>query len=199
MATTTNTGAKKIDQNEQWRNILGIHNDTVDAYDEHIAKLDESIAIVSDGNTHGAIASGQYVYVKNHGTLTEGLYTANSAISANATLSSSNVTAVSGGGLNALNSNIAQKQDILTRPLCSSDVIEYGPFQSTAGQEQPLITASTYVPAGKQFAGVQKVFFAGANDIDKAGTLTWANDGVVFAVPTLSQPNVYVKLVVLYF
>ena len=71
-----------------------------------IAKLDESIAIVSDGNTHGAIASGQYVYVKNHGTLTEGLYTANSAISANATLSSSNVTAVSGGGLNALNSKI---------------------------------------------------------------------------------------------
>jgi len=106
MATTTNTGAKKIDQSEQWRNILGIHNDTVDAYDEHVAKHDESLAIVSDGNTHGAIASGQYVYVKNHSTLAEGLYTANSAISANATLSSSNVTPVSGGGLNALNSKI---------------------------------------------------------------------------------------------
>lgn len=71
-----------------------------------IAKLDESIAIVSNGNTHAAIAAGQYVYIKGHGTLAEGLYTANSAISANATLSNSNVTAVSGGGLNALNSNI---------------------------------------------------------------------------------------------
>lgn len=72
-----------------------------------IAKLDESIAIVSNGNTHAAIAAGQYVYIKGHGTLAEGLYTANSAISANATLSNSNVTAVSGGGLNALNSNLA--------------------------------------------------------------------------------------------
>jgi hypothetical protein len=72
-----------------------------------IAKLDESIAIVSNGNTHAAIAAGQYVYIKGHETLAEGLYTANSAISANATLSNSNVTAVSGGGLNALNSKIA--------------------------------------------------------------------------------------------
>lgn len=71
-----------------------------------IVKLDESIAIVSNGNTHAAIAAGQYVYIKGHGTLAEGLYTANSAISANATLSNSNVTAVSGGGLNALNSKI---------------------------------------------------------------------------------------------
>ena len=81
------------------------------SHSQSIAKLDESIAIVSDGNTHGAIASGQYVYVKNHGTLTEGLYTANSAISANATLSGSNVTLVSGGGLNALNSNITSLSD----------------------------------------------------------------------------------------
>jgi len=71
-----------------------------------IAKLDESIAIVSNGNTHAAIAAGQYVYIKGHGTLAEGLYTANSAISANATLSNSNVTAVSGGGLNALNNKL---------------------------------------------------------------------------------------------
>ena len=79
-----------------------------------IAKLDESIAIVSNGNTHAAIAAGQYVYIKGHETLAEGLYTANSAISANATLSNSNVTAVSGGGLNALNSNLANKSNYFT-------------------------------------------------------------------------------------
>lgn len=71
-----------------------------------VSKLDESIAIVSNNNTHVAISAGQYVYVKGHSTLSEGLYTAKSAIAANAALSTSNLEAVSGGGLNALNSNI---------------------------------------------------------------------------------------------
>jgi len=64
------------------------------------------IAIVSTGNTHIAITSGQYVYIQDHGTLAEGLYKATSNISANGTLSSSNVTAA-GNALNTLNSNIA--------------------------------------------------------------------------------------------
>ena len=61
----------------------------------------EALAIVANGNTHIAITAEQYVYVKNHGTLAEGLYKAKSNISANATLSTSNLTAVSNGGLNA--------------------------------------------------------------------------------------------------
>ena len=64
------------------------------------------IAIVATGNTHAAITSGQYVYIQDHGTLAEGLYRATANIAANGTLSGSNVTAVSGGGLNALNSKI---------------------------------------------------------------------------------------------
>ena len=63
---------------------------------------DQAMAILSTGNTHGAISSGQFVYVRSHDTLAEGLYTANSAIASNAILSSSNLTAVSGGGLNSL-------------------------------------------------------------------------------------------------
>lgn len=62
----------------------------------------ESIAIVANGNTHGAITSGQYVYVRGHATLAEGLYTATAAIAANGTLSTANLAAVSSGGLNAL-------------------------------------------------------------------------------------------------
>ena len=64
------------------------------------------MAILANNNTHAAIASGQLVYVRGHGTLAEGLYTAKAAIAANDTLSTSNLTAVSGGGLNALNSKI---------------------------------------------------------------------------------------------
>lgn len=69
----------------------------------------DAIAIVSNGNTHIAITSGQYVYVKNHGTLAEGLYKANSNISANGTLTSSNLTAVSNGVANDLKAALSGK------------------------------------------------------------------------------------------
>lgn len=69
-------------------------------------KTNNALAIVASGNTHAAISAGQYVYVKNHGSLTEGLYTANSSIGTNAALSSSNLTAVSSGGFNKLKGDI---------------------------------------------------------------------------------------------
>lgn len=73
-----------------------------------ISALQRSMAIVCNGNTHAAIPSGSYAYVRNHSSLAEGLYQATAAIAANATLSSSNLSAVSGGGLNTLSQNITQ-------------------------------------------------------------------------------------------
>ena len=105
---TTDTGAKKWENSDNWRQIYQAHNDSVDAEDAAIAALQDGIAIVANGNTHAAIASGQFVFVKNHDTLAAGLYTANSAIAANATLTSSNLTADPSGGFNALNSNLAK-------------------------------------------------------------------------------------------
>ncbi len=66
----------------------------------------DGLAIVSNGNTHAAITSGQFVYVKNHSSLGEGLYRATAAISANGALSTSNLTADSAGGLNALKADV---------------------------------------------------------------------------------------------
>ena len=83
------------------------------AANNRISAVQAGLAIVCNGNTHAAIESGQFAYVKNHGTLAEGLYRNNtgSTIAANATLSSSNLTADSSGGLNtvyeSLNGNIA--------------------------------------------------------------------------------------------
>ena len=71
-----------------------------------LAATEDGLAIVANGNTHAAIASGQFVYVKNHGSLAEGLYVANSAIGTNATLTTSNLTADGSGGLNALKAKI---------------------------------------------------------------------------------------------
>ena len=71
-----------------------------------ISALQNGMAIVCNGNTHAEIASGRYAYVRNHSSLAEGLYVANSPIQVNGSLSTSNLTAVSGGGLNALKSII---------------------------------------------------------------------------------------------
>lgn len=125
MANTSNIGLAKLEGTEKLKTFPTTFNSDMDTIDtvvgndvgtsrtisQAITRAEEGIAIVANGNTHSAISSGQYVYVKNHGSLAEGLYTASSNISANATLSGSNLTAVSGGGLNsvysALNSKIA--------------------------------------------------------------------------------------------
>ena len=66
--------------------------------------LQSGLAIVSNNDSHAAITKGQFVYIKNHASLAEGLYKANAAIDTNGALSG-NVTAAS-GGLNALSSAI---------------------------------------------------------------------------------------------
>lgn len=111
MANTTNLDlVKPLGTDHALVSVINGNMDKIDAFAGGVNSTDESmqssIAIVSDGDTHAAIAAGQFVYIKNHNTLNEGLYTANSAIAANVALTSSNVTAVSGGGLNALNSKI---------------------------------------------------------------------------------------------
>ena len=83
--------------------MISMFNTGYDLQDQ-IDAAESAIAIVSIGSTHAAITSGQYVYVREHGTLAEGLYRATANVAVDGTLSGSNVTAVSGGGLNALNS-----------------------------------------------------------------------------------------------
>ena len=111
--------------------LISVLNANSDKIDSAVGGVQDALAIVCNGNTHGAITSGQYVYVRAHDTLQEGLYTANSNIAANATLSSSNLTANSSGGLNALNEQIgtlASKNRILNTsvPNNGSGSIGYG-------------------------------------------------------------------------
>lgn len=88
----------------------------VSAQNNTINAIEDGLAIIATGNVHPAIANGQFVYVKGHSSLAEGLYRATAAIGTNATLSTSNLTADGSGGLNALkgevdslNSNIETK------------------------------------------------------------------------------------------
>lgn len=93
--------------------LITVINNDMAIIDKAVNGVQDGLAIVANGNTHVAISAGQFVYVRNHTTLTEGLYVASSNIAANATLSTSNLTADSAGGLNALNGNIALNTETL--------------------------------------------------------------------------------------
>ena len=105
MSTKTNnlkmtlpTGTENIT-----RSVINGNFEIVDAA---VGSVQDGLAIVSDGDTHGAIANGQFVYVRNHNTLAEGLYKARAAIGANVALTTSNLTANGSGGLNDLQSQV---------------------------------------------------------------------------------------------
>ena len=85
-------------------------DDFADAADTEQALTDVSsgMAIVVDGDTAPrAIASGAYLFIKNHSTLASGGYHATAAIASGGTVSSSNVAADSDGIANSLNEQMA--------------------------------------------------------------------------------------------
>lgn len=106
--TTTNLGLTKPAYSDTAD--IAVINANMDKIDTAANGLEAGIAIVSNNNTHAAVSKGQYVYVRNHGTLSEGVYKANSNIAANGTLSGSNLTAVSGG----LGADVASNADAIT-------------------------------------------------------------------------------------
>lgn len=108
-------------------------NKQVDAISDSLSQTQDGIAIVSNGNTHAAISSGQFVYVKNHDTLAEGLYKSKAAIAANGALSTSNLTADGSGGLNDLQGQVAALNSNISSLIVS---------------EQRAISNSESVPAG---------------------------------------------------
>lgn len=68
--------------------------------------LENGLAILANGDTHAAITVGQRVYVRNHSTLTEGLYKATAAIQTNGPLTTSNLTTEPSGALNDLKASV---------------------------------------------------------------------------------------------
>ena len=123
----------------------------VSAQNNTINAIEDGLAIIATGNVHPAIANGQFVYVKGHSSLAEGLYRATAAIGTNATLSTSNLTADGSGGLNALkgdldslNSNISSLIISEATDISNSESI---PANSTKRFDIP-IGKTGYTPVG---------------------------------------------------
>ena len=86
-----------------------------------ITTLQNELGIVCTGNkTTVAAEKGQYIILKNStiSGCSDGLYTAAQAIPANTVIDSTYLTAVSGGGLNALNSNSVHYKSIPISGTC---------------------------------------------------------------------------------
>ena len=138
MANTTNLSLGKLAGTENLKNFPTVQSDNMDKIDQAVGAgfgstrnvggvtdaLADAIAILANGNTHAAITSGQYVYVKNHASLTEGLYVATTNIAANATLSGSNLSADSSGGLNAALAGAKSYTDGLIGTVPSGNTVE---------------------------------------------------------------------------
>jgi len=96
-----------------------------------IGQVRDAMAIISSGDGHGQIEAGQYVYVMNHGAangfsgnavLIDGLYKAKSAIGTSEALSFGNLSYVSSGGLNSLQSQVTALNSNLESKITFEDV-----------------------------------------------------------------------------
>lgn len=77
---------------------------------EQISEVEDGIAYrLSNTNTTGAaLPVGTFVYIHNHSSLDDGMYTVSVEIGINGALTSSNLTAAAGGAANVLNSKLTQ-------------------------------------------------------------------------------------------
>jgi hypothetical protein len=109
MATnTTNLGLRKPAKAD-YVNVVTDIDDNMDLIDSAVNNVEKAVAVIANGNTHVAVSAGEYLYIRNHLSLEEGLYMATEAIAQNGTLSSSNTTAITrgiGGQVTALNNKV---------------------------------------------------------------------------------------------
>lgn len=110
MNESANFGLKTTQDTDQWRNTLDYHNENMGVIDAVLAKNQDALGIIVDGNKAAVSATtGQYIILRNSTITgkTDGLYTAAKSIPANTAIDGTYLTAVSGGGLNALNGNLS--------------------------------------------------------------------------------------------
>lgn len=135
----------------------------VSAQNNTINAIEDGLAIIATGNVHPAIANGQFVYVKGHSSLAEGLYRATAAIGTNATLSTSNLTADGSGGLNALKGDL----DSLNSKIANNGYVMAGAGKTKsitipAGADA-IVNDADYIIQGKTYIGTVVYSYAGAN------------------------------------
>lgn len=163
--------------------ILTTKEVTLDANSQKAARRNISavsnaeVAIMANGNTHAAIASGQAVIVRNHSTLADGLYWASTAIATNATLSTSNLTADTSGGLNKLKGDIDSLNSKFTSDL------EGTKFMSLSFSSQLNLTVET----NSRLIIITVGANSSRNSLYSAGTIS---SGTAYANPVITGSTI---------
>ena len=167
---TTDTGAKKLEGTDNWRQIIQAHNDSVDAHDAGIEGLQDALGIVVDGDQAAVSAStGQYIILKNSTITgcTDGLYTATKAIPANTAIDNTYLSAVSGGGLNALNTQLADNSEILSNT-GGLTIYRFGKLRAInfSGNGLALPTVGAIIPIADRPPRIVRVPATTQNDVN---------------------------------
>lgn len=133
--------------------------DDVDALQTDVEQSRKNMAIVAIGNTHEAIPAGQFVDVKGHSTLADGVYwnKTSSAIGVNESLSTSNLERATSGGLNvlkeeltSLSNDIASINKYIDLKLAPDNSIPSG----TIGTRAIQLTKTLDIPSGYKIASI---------------------------------------------
>lgn len=129
---------------------------TAEAQDAIDAAQDAEIGIVITGKRPSmAVTAGQYVIVRNStiSGITDGLYTANAALSPSTDVTAANLTAVSGGGLNSLSTLLDTAFKNITASVTGS---------TTAGENAWKYVPVT-IPDGYRMFAVNSLRFSGTD------------------------------------
>lgn len=100
-------------------NINALDNTSID---QTITNIENDIAIIINGSTSAKnVSAGQYVLVQNSGMtgVNDGLYIANTTVSAGTPFTSAYLDPVSNGGLNSLNDEVAKRPIFILQDLIS--------------------------------------------------------------------------------
>lgn len=189
-STTTNYGLTKPAYSDTAD--IATQNTNMDKIDTALGGLDAGIAIVANGNTHAAISEGQYVYIRGHNSLAEGLYRATANIAANGTLSGTNVTsAVMGTALAALSGSTVKYTDVINN-LTSSETSK----PLSAAQGKSLSDQIANVQKGTYYLPNSHCVYAGRNgwgglNIRTIIPINKGTSGISSATINLSGATVY--------
>lgn len=87
-----------LDENGNLQDSGSAAGDFITSHQDVSGKANaNALAKFANGDTHGALSSGEYIYVANHNLLAAGLYQATTNIAQNAALTTSNTTPVVNG------------------------------------------------------------------------------------------------------
>ncbi len=139
---------------------------------DSVSALEGAIAIVATGSTAPReITSGQYVMWQG------ALYKASTAIASGETLSNSNLTAVSDGGMNELSSNITKLNSKLTTEILPVVADNVGEISSTSKRIGKIAYINFTITTTSTLSGYEKLatvqgftFLTGAS-----GNIYWAS------------------------